>query len=89
MTNLEWLKKVKEADGDVDEAIKKAKGALFADEEAIGKIILEYRKIKALEIIAEELTKINLTFDVLNAVIEGVTNQGRSVNVDARVSINK
>ena len=55
MTNLEWLEKVKKADGDVDEAIKEAKKRLFADDEVIGKVIMDYRKIKALEIIAKEL----------------------------------
>ena len=45
----------------------------------------EYRKVKALEIIAEELIKFNLTANVLTSVVEGVTNQGNQVNVNARV----
>ena len=59
MINLEWLEKVKKADGDVDEAIEEAKKGLFVDNKAIAKVILDYRKIKALEIIAEELCKMN------------------------------
>ena len=65
MNNLEWLKNVKKADGDVDEVIKKAKSGLFVDEKTIGKVIIEYRKIKALEIIAEELIKCNEFFTYL------------------------
>ena len=45
-----------------------------------------YRKTKALEIIAEELCKFNLTANVLSSVIEAVTNQGRSINVDGRIT---
>jgi len=55
MTNLDWLNNVKKADGNVDEAIEKAKSKLFVDNEAIARVIIDYRKIKALEIIAEEL----------------------------------
>ena len=55
MDNLEWLENVKKADGDVDEAIEKAKKGLFVDDKAIAKVILDYRKLRALEIIAEEL----------------------------------
>ena len=75
MNNLEWLDKVRIADGDVDEAIKKAKMGLLIDEKAIGKVILEYRKIKALEIIAEELIGID---DKLGSLI----NNGKVINVD-------
>jgi len=58
MTNLEWLENVRKADGNVDGAIEEAKKGLFVDEK-IGKFIFDYRRLKALEIIAEELCKLN------------------------------
>ena len=72
MSNLEWLEKVREADGNVDEAIKEAKCGLLVDEKAIGKIILEFRKIKALEIIAEELINNNSTLRTLVTTLENI-----------------
>ena len=62
---------------------KKAEGKFIEGED------FEYRKTKALEIIAEELCKFNLTADVLSSVIEAVANQGNSLNINGRVSINK
>jgi len=74
MTDLEYLEKAK--DGKLDwDVIRQV-----CEHE------IEYRKMKALEIIAGKLIKIDLNLAVLTSVIEGVTNQGRSVNVDARVS---
>ena len=56
MTNKEWLEKVKkDDDGTIAETIAKARKSLFADEGAISEFIMNYRKLKALEIIAEEL----------------------------------
>ena len=72
MENIEWLEKVRKADGDVDEAIKEAKCGLLVDEKAIGKVILEYRKIKALEIIAEELINNNSTLRTLVTTLENI-----------------
>ncbi len=73
MKNLEYLKKVK------DENV---------DYEVVRNVLeheIEYRKMKALEIIAEELCKFNLTTNVLSSVIEAVTNQGNSLNVNGLV----
>lgn len=60
MDNLEWLNSVKKADGDVkglDKAMKKAESEL--DGEIFASVIIDFRKIKALEIIAEEFCKFN------------------------------
>lgn len=56
MDNLEWLNKVKKADGDIEKVFKKE--ALEIGEIMAG-VVLDYRKIKALEIIAEEFCKFN------------------------------
>ena len=77
MTNLEWLENVKEADGDVDEAIREAKKGLFVDKKAIGMAIMEYRKIKALEIIAEGLIKSN---DISGSIITALENIDTTLN---------
>lgn len=71
MTNLDWLNNVKKADGDVDEAIEKVKSELFVDNKAIARVIIEYRKIKALEIIAEELILAVRELKVLTKAVKG------------------
>jgi len=71
MTNLDWLNNVKKADGNVDEAIEKAKSKLFVDNKAIARVIIEYRKIKALEIIAEELILAVRELKVLTKAVRG------------------
>jgi hypothetical protein len=60
MTNKEWLEKVKKGDED---NIKEAKGdmILFIDEMNTTNE-LNYRQAKALEIIADELIKLNERF---------------------------
>ena len=83
MDNLEYLEKVKKAEGKWldDEVIKN----ISSDNPEWDMKGMEYRKTKALEIIAEELIKFNLTANVLTAVVEGITNQGNQLNVNARV----
>jgi len=71
MTNLDWLNNVKKADGNVDEAIEKVKGGLFVDNEAIARVIIDYRKIKALEIIAEELILAVRELKTLTKAVKG------------------
>lgn len=53
-----------------------------------GESSIKYRKTIALEIIAESLIKINANMNILTTVIEAVTNQGRSVNIDAKINKN-
>ena len=66
MTNKEWLEKVKKGDED---NIKEAKGdmILFIDEMNTTNE-LNYRQVKALEIIADELIKLNDNGGVMELV---------------------
>jgi hypothetical protein len=66
MTNLEWLEKVKKDDED---NLKEAKGdmILFIDEMNTTNE-LNYRQVKALEIIADELIKLNDNGGVMELV---------------------
>lgn len=72
MTNLEWLEKVKKADGDVDEPLKKAIDEGSIEGNVLANIIMEYRKIKALEIIAEELIKHNENSGCIVTALENI-----------------
>jgi len=78
MENLEWLNGVKKADGDIDEIVRKMEGKL--DSKLMTNIRIDYRKIKALEIIAETLIDIN---NNLSAIIN---YDGDSISVVARIN---
>ena len=77
MKNLEWLKSLKEIDEKInlDELISKAQSEECPASADIQKFKFEYRKMKALEIIAETLINID---DKLDSLI----NNGKAINVD-------
>jgi hypothetical protein len=59
MTNKEWLKMVKQSD---EENLKNADMVLFIDEMNTTNE-LNYRQVKAMEIIAEEMIKLRKSFE--------------------------
>ena len=86
MTNLEYLEKAKKCDDNIDRDIDRIANNSYPNNVGWAREIrLTFRQTKALEIIAEALCKIDVNMNVFSTVIEAVTNQGRSVNVDARV----
>ena len=59
MDNLEWLKSIKKTEEKIEDVIKKAQNSPLADDKVIEDFKMNYRKIKALEIIAEEFIYFN------------------------------
>lgn len=72
--NLKWLKSLRETDVklNLDELINKAQSAEEPDAMAIEKFKFDYRKLRALEIIAEELIKHNETAGCIVTVLENI-----------------
>lgn len=62
MTNSDYLKKIKKADGNIDYIIEQSRNGLIKNNKIV---IVKFRQAKALEIIAETLIGIDDKFNSL------------------------